>query len=147
VVDFLQETGHRLLLVGPLALPPRFERVADRIERRPLMPFHRLPEVMAQCRRVLAPLEDSPFTRAKSGIKFFEAVLAGCDVLATPIPDVDRFSSPLLRKCRAVDEWRDALSEPPDLSPREREQEIRLLQDRFSIDRQLAPFFDFLRRG
>lgn len=147
VLDFLQESGHRLLLVGPLVLPPRFDRMADRIERLPLMPFHRLPDVMARCRRVLAPLEDSPFTRAKSGIKFFEAVLTGCDVLATPIPDVDRFSSPLLRKCRTADEWRAALGEPPVLASHEREQEICLLQEKFSIDRQLAPFFDFLQRG
>lgn len=100
----------RMLLVGPLHLPSELEPYRSRIDIMSLVPFYQLPSLKAQCRKILAPLEDNFFTRCKSGLKFFEAAVLGCDVLATPIPDIDRFESPLLRKCSEVSDWDIALS-------------------------------------
>jgi glycosyltransferase involved in cell wall biosynthesis len=100
----------RMLVVGPVALPEALQPFADRIQRLGVVPFHALPHLMAQCQSVLAPLEQTVFTQAKSGLKYFEAALVGCEVIATPVPDVDRFVSPLLAKCRSEDDWLRALT-------------------------------------
>jgi len=75
------------------------------------------PYIMAQVETVLTPLEWNDFTICRSGLKFFEAALVGCQAIATPIPNIDRFSSPLLRKCATVEEWEKALAEQVELDP------------------------------
>lgn len=110
ICDVLKKSGDRILLVGPLKVPPQLEELGDQVVTKPLVSFHELAGTMATCATVLGPLEDTVFTRSKSGLKFFEAALAGCDVIATPIPDIDRFDSPLLHKCTTPAEWEAALN-------------------------------------
>lgn len=102
IASHLEKSGGRILLVGPLKIPESLQNMGDKVVTHPLVSFHELAQTMAQCATVLAPLENTVFTLSKSGLKFFEAALAGCDVIATPIPDIDRFESPLLHKCTTL---------------------------------------------
>lgn len=113
----------RMLVVGPVELPEPLRRFRSRIVRQSVVPFHHLPHTMALCDTVIAPLERTPFTNAKSGIKFFEAAVVGCSVIATPIRDIARFDSPLLHKADSSQEWRaafeSALTQPLDDTARD----------------------------
>ncbi len=110
IAMFESSPSERMLLVGPLKLPPELDVYRSRIVVKDLVPFHELSREMAKCQMVMAPLERTIFNDSKSGLKFFEAALVGCHVAATPIPDVDRFESPLLAKCTSEEEWISALS-------------------------------------
>lgn len=118
-------SGSRMLVLGPVAIPKELLPYGDRIDRRTsVVPFYHLPYVMAQVETAIAPLEWNDFTTCKSGLKFFEAAVVGCTVVATPIPDIDRFESPMLRKCRTEADWSSALADPFDLSDEDTEAEI-----------------------
>lgn len=131
------DSGERILLVGPLEIPECLKALENQVVAHPLVSFHELAKTMAQCETVLAPLEDTIFTLSKSGLKFFEAVLAGCNVIATPIPDIDRFTSPLLKKCRNIDEWEEALASAFDLGDDERETEISRIEQLVAVKPQI----------
>lgn len=74
----------RLLIVGPLALPAELEGVADRIDRRALVPWDELPELVAAVDVSLAPLlAERPFAAAKGEIKYLEAAAVGVPTIAT----------------------------------------------------------------
>ncbi len=130
----------RLLIVGPLDLPAPLGGFLDRIERLDFVPFVRLPALMAQVDTVLAPLEESPFNSCKSGLKFFEAALVGCRVVATPIPDIDRFESILLKKCKSEFEWDAALTASCDIEHTTRFAEARRIERLISMDPQVDSF-------
>jgi hypothetical protein len=141
IVERLKNTGERILLVGPLVIPQELLSLGSQVVVSPLVSFHELAKTMAQCVTVLAPLEDTVFTRAKSGLKFFEAALAGCDVIATPIPDIDRFDSPLLHKCRNMSEWEIAINSTKLHDPLERETEIQRIETLVSAKTQMDIWF------
>ncbi|UTL89823.1 hypothetical protein [Pseudomonas fluorescens] len=130
-------SGEKILLVGPLEIPACLKDLEGQVICHPLVSFHELAKTMAQCETVLAPLEDTIFTLSKSGLKFFEAVLAGCSVIATPIPDIDRFDSPLLKKCRSLEDWDLALNSKIGLSDEEREAEISRIENLVSVKPQI----------
>ncbi|MDH1271711.1 glycosyltransferase [Rhizobium pusense] len=118
--------GSRMLVLGPAKIPYELLRLGARVEHRSaVVPFHRLPAMMAQVETVVAPLERNAFTECKSGLKFFEAAAVGCSVVATPIGDIDRFESSLLRKCETSDQWVEALTQPFSLTPEELEVEAQ----------------------
>lgn len=117
ILGKLQKSGQKLLLAGPLDKNDREIDACGFIERHGLVSFSTLPELMAQCKYLLAPLEDNIFNLCKSGIKFMEGAACGCVVIATPIPDMDRFESPLLVKCRAMADWQKAIGEAGDAEP------------------------------
>jgi GT2 family glycosyltransferase len=104
----------RFVVVGNLELDSRFARYGDRIERLPILPWRRLPSVLAGVDVNLAPLEgDNPFTESKSCIKWIEAGLVAVPTIASPRAD-------FLRAVRTgstglfadtPDEWREALGE------------------------------------
>lgn len=147
VCDYLRATGGRILIVGPLQMPDLLLELGDQVVTKPLVSFHELANTMAKCATVLAPLESTIFTRSKSGLKFFEAALAGCDVIATPIPDIDRFDSPLLHKCRTPDEWEAALNCKRLEGAIERETEIARIEHLVSPSTQVDKFLsNFLSR-
>lgn len=74
----------RLLVVGPLTLPPELDAFAPRIERRPLVPWHRLPQAMTAADVCLAPLAPGrPFAAAKGEIKYLEAAALGIPTVAS----------------------------------------------------------------
>ena len=100
----------KLLLAGPIAIPKRLQPYSAQIRKVDYVSFHELPKLMATAEAVLAPLVDNAFSDCKSGLKFFEAALVGCRVIASPIPDIDKFESPLLIKCRSEMQWYEAFS-------------------------------------
>lgn len=102
----------KILVAGPVKIPDSLANYSAQIHKADYVAFHELPRLMAQSKFVLAPLENTEFNQCKSGLKFFEAALAGCTVIATPIPDIDRFESILLRKCSNQTEWLTALTTP-----------------------------------
>jgi len=113
IADYLAEdTGRTLLLFGPVALPNELEPFRDRITLRSVVSFYEMAIEIIGCRMVVAPLIDTIFTQCKSGLKFFEAGALGVSVAATPIPDIDRFESPLLHKCRTPEDWAAAFRAP-----------------------------------
>lgn len=125
----------RMLVLGPAKIPEELLKLGTRVEhRQAVVPFHRLPAVMAQVETVVAPLERNLFTECKSGLKFFEAAAVGCTVVATPIPDIDRFESTLLRKCVSFEQWVEALTTPFSLTPAEREAEVRRVVGLVDVD-------------
>lgn len=124
----------RMLVVGPVKIPSSLTPYSDRITQLPLVAFHELPFLKSTVRTVIAPLEDTPFNSAKSGLKFWEAALVGCTVAATPIPDIDRFESPLLKKCKNEDDWDFALQqEVPDTAIIR--DEVKRISELVSIER------------
>lgn len=70
-----------------------------------------LPEVMAKCSLNIAPLLDNEFNRCKSAIKFLESAAVGVPLVATSIPDFERFSFPGLRFAASLKEWDAQLGE------------------------------------
>lgn len=125
----------RMLVVGPAKIPEELLTFGARIEHRhAVVPFHRLPALMAQVETVVAPLERNAFTECKSGLKFFEAAAVGCSVVATPIGDIERFESSLLRKCDTPQQWLEALTRPFSLMPSVREAEARRIVNMVDAD-------------
>lgn len=120
IASFLKEnTNASFLLFGPVALPEALHPYKNRIHRKSVVPFYEMPKYIRLCSKVLGPLNDNVFATCKSGLKFFEAGVLGTSVAATPIPDIDRFESPLLLKCRTSDDWAAALRAPlPSASAR-----------------------------
>lgn len=144
--DLERAPDHTLLLVGPVAVPAALQPFAARISRVPVTGFYNMPELIATCRTILGPLVENRFAQCKSGLKFFEAGVLGVNVAATPIPDIDRFDSPLLHKCRTPDEWSAAFRAPrPDAALRDAA--VADLAATASLDRQIARWSDtFLDR-
>ena len=80
----LAEPSARLLITGPLALPPELDDLADRVERRALVPWDALPALVASVDVSLAPLlAERPFAAAKGEIKYLEAAAVGVPTVAT----------------------------------------------------------------
>ena len=76
----------RLRVVGELDLSEfaGFEGLGTQVERVAAMPYGDMLRDMEACDIVIAPLElDNPYCDAKSELKFFEGVLAGCAVVAS----------------------------------------------------------------
>lgn len=76
----------RLRIVGDLDLSEfaGFEGLGAQVECVAAMPYGDMLRDMEACDIVIAPLElDNPYCEAKSELKFFEGVLAGCAVVAS----------------------------------------------------------------
>lgn len=67
----------RLAIHGPLDLPARFKRFADRVFRIPFLEGKDYLRALASWQINIAPLENSQFNEAKSNIKFIEAAILG----------------------------------------------------------------------
>jgi hypothetical protein len=72
-----------LWLVGSVAVSPAWNAFGSRVTRIGPLPWTDLPELIAAIDINLAPLEVSPFTEAKSAIKWLEAALVGTPTVAT----------------------------------------------------------------
>jgi glycosyltransferase involved in cell wall biosynthesis len=75
-----------LRIVGFMEINEHLAPYAHRIERVPLQDYFNLQRVAAACEVCLAPLVMNAFNACKSELKFFEAGIVGCPVLATPTP-------------------------------------------------------------
>jgi glycosyltransferase involved in cell wall biosynthesis len=109
ILRFLEaDPEGRFLVVGPVSLP---NTLTDhpRVVRHGLVDYLRLPKLMQQCSTVVAPLEQTIFNECKSRVKFLEACLAGCRLVATPIPDMRAVASQWADLPQTRDEWMVAL--------------------------------------
>lgn len=104
----------RLLVVGPLDLPPEFiPSHGEQVVRADVAPWEELSKLIARVDINLAPLEvGNPFCEAKSELKFLDAALLKIPTIAS----ATAVYSNAIRNgqsgfvCRTVDEWYDALS-------------------------------------
>ena len=101
---------------------------ADRLVILPWMPLETYPAGLAQVDIACASVANTPFNRAKSQIKVYEAAAAGSAVVASPFYAglVDNGSSGLIAE--SVDEWEDGLSHLIDSHATRRMMARRLLR-------------------
>lgn len=122
----------KLLIVGTLQID---ERVfpASRVMRSRWVDYYKLPQIIANSTVTLAPLVPSPFTYAKSHIKFIESAAFGTPAICSPNHDICRHQSDGLYICSNVEEWHtaldSALNSPMDAAERNQmEEHIRTSQ-------------------
>jgi len=86
IMEILEEFKNvKLLIVGPLDLPDNFRKFSNQIIRKELVPWRKLPNLLAGIDINLAPLEmNNPFCEAKSELKFFEAGIVKVPTIASP---------------------------------------------------------------
>lgn len=99
-----------LLLVGAVTPSCRLRR-HPRVTRHEPVAFESLGALMSRCATVIAPLETTPFNRCKSRGKFLEAALAGCRLVATPVPELEAAGSGWIRFADSADEWLTAFQD------------------------------------
>jgi hypothetical protein len=110
ILRFLEtDPGGLFLVVGPVSLPITLTD-HPRVVQHGLVDYLRLPKLMQQCSTVIAPLEQTIFNACKSRVKFLEACLAGCRLIATPIPDMRAVASNWADLPETRDEWVAALA-------------------------------------
>lgn len=100
-----------LLIVGPVAVPRSLTALPN-VSTAPVVNFLRLPALMTMCATVIAPLEASEFNACKSRVKFLEAALGGCHLVASPIPDIRVIGPQHLTLAETMNDWYEALSQP-----------------------------------
>lgn len=140
LLETLRSSGSKMLLMGQVRMNDPELNSCPNIERLPCTTFLRLPQAIAACKFAIAPLESSEFTNGKSAIKFYESALAGCRCLATPIPDIERFDSPLLIKCPSLKHWEEALQRLADYDSGIEEAQIRIIEAQINIETQTDEF-------
>lgn len=125
IAKFLSENNkEKMFILGPLKIPAVLNKFNHRIDHvKEVVPFSHLPYIKANVENIIAPLTNNQFNECKSGLKFFEAMPLGCRVIATPIPDIDRFESEYLYKCKSIEEW-DELTNIPKISHENYEVEL-----------------------
>lgn len=97
-------------VVGPVNLPGGLASLPNVRQMGPVS-YVRLPGLMSSFDTVIAPLETSRFNDCKSRVKYLEATLSGCRLVATPIPDMraaDICNS--ISFASSDDDWYEALS-------------------------------------
>lgn len=108
-----ENPNFNLLVVGPVHVPYSIATLPN-VMVAPVVNFLRLPALMSTCATVIAPLEKTRFNVCKSRVKFLEAALAGCRLIASPIPDMAAVGPENLTLADNGDEWYEALSLVPD---------------------------------
>lgn len=84
--ELMQEITNIVLVIGGLLdLPNKFKKFEDRIERKPLVHWTELPAIIKSVDINLAPLEDNPFCKAKSELKYIEAAILKVPTVASKI--------------------------------------------------------------
>jgi len=101
----------QLLVVGPVTVPQSIASLPN-VSVTPAVNYLRLPSLMSLCNTVIAPLEKSAFNACKSRVKFLEAALSGCRLIASPIPDMQMIGADHLELADNLNDWYEALSEP-----------------------------------
>ena len=131
----MENPDYTLMVVGPVAMPQALAALPS-VSTAPAVSFLRLPGLMSLCSTVIAPLELSEFNECKSRVKFLEAALAGCRLLATPIPDMREIGVGRLELMESSDDWYEALSAAPPAadSRRRAEANVEFLQSAAHVD-------------
>lgn len=148
IANFLSVSSHRkLFVIGPVFRPIELIPFEAQITQIEVVPFYEMTSLIASCRIVLGPLVINPFAVCKSGLKFFEAASLGVRVAATPIPDIDRFESPLLYKCTTPEHWENAFLDDAALDYQLSEQAAEAVCSEVALDKQMKIWIDaFLGR-
>lgn len=105
----LEQPRTDFLVVGPVALPFSLSALQN-VHVMDAIGYWRVPGLMSDCATVIAPLEDSGFNQCKSRVKFLEAALAGCRLIASPIPDMKELGEERLVLPSSLNDWYEALS-------------------------------------
>ena len=132
----LSENSHfKLLVVGPVAVPQGIASLPN-VYVAPVVNYLRLSGLMAKCSTVIAPLEDSAFNACKSRVKFLEAALSGCRLIASPIPDMQTIGDKHMTFAANSDDWYEALSEPLGSTEQQAlvKRNFAFLKDHSSVD-------------
>ncbi|MEM1200366.1 MAG: hypothetical protein AAGI06_13760 [Pseudomonadota bacterium] len=91
-------------LPGPLLTHPRVKREAS--------PSTLTPELdLARVACIIAPHADTKRDRCASRIGFLQASLAGCQYVASPLPDLSGIDGSNLRLATNLSEWHDQIQE------------------------------------
>ena len=102
-----------LWLLGAIDGGVEWGGAESRVRRIPLVPWRKLPDLLAQLDINLAPLVmDNPFSQSKSEIKFMEAGLVGVPTIASPTAAFRHAIRPGENGLLAADEneWKDNLA-------------------------------------
>lgn len=130
----LENKGSSLMIVGPVAVPPGIAALPN-VTVAPVVNFLRLPSLMTMCSTVIAPLEMSAFNSCKSRVKFLEAALSGCHLIATPIPDMKKIGTPRLSLAENKDDWYRMLSSfSENFGEAEKESNFNYLIENCNVD-------------
>jgi len=97
-----------LLIVGELSIKDS-RLPAERVMQRPWVAYENLPTVIAASHVTLAPLMQTPFTHAKSHIKFTESAAFGTPSICSPNQDIGRHEVEGLYVASNQQEWEKAL--------------------------------------
>lgn len=100
-------------VVGALSLPKKIQKLKN-IKIMPVVNYYKLPKIMSECYTVIAPLEKSVFNECKSRVKFLEAAISGCRLVATGIQDMKEVGENHLHIPKTSDEWYQLLANPDD---------------------------------
>lgn len=115
--------------VGPVELPGSIASLPN-VRQMGAVAYSRLPDLMSGFATVIAPLEKSLFNECKSRVKFLEACLAGCRLVATPIPDMVTAGNDSLAFANNDDDWyENLLTEVATPSDSEQSALCRLIRD------------------
>lgn len=113
----LENPDFSLLIVGPVAIPSGLAALPN-VSAAPVVNYFRLPNLMTMCATVIAPLENSAFNACKSRVKFLEAALTGCRLVASPIPDMCAIGEEHMDLAANANDWYEALSNPLGVNER-----------------------------
>lgn len=149
IANFLELSAKNTLFVaGPVFIPSTLDLFRNQIITTKVVTFYEMASLISLCRMVIGPLIINEFNVCKSGLKFFEAGALGVQVAATPIPDVDRFISPLLHKCTDVEQWANAFLDNTALDFNILEQAAEAVCSEAALDKQMSIWIDaFLGRN
>lgn len=109
----IENPDFTLLVVGPVEIPAAFAALPNVITN-PVVNYLRLPSLMKNCETVIAPLETGFFNDCKSRVKFLEAALSGCRLIASPITDMKEIGRPYLELAETKGQWYELLSTLPN---------------------------------
>ncbi|MDC0434811.1 glycosyltransferase [bacterium] len=99
----------KLLIVGKLDVDEKmFPR--HRIARLNWIDYFKLPQIIANSSVTLAPLVRSPFTYAKSHIKYVESAAFGTPAICSPTDDICRHQSKGLHIASTTFQWKKAIN-------------------------------------
>jgi glycosyltransferase involved in cell wall biosynthesis len=97
------------VVLGPLKLPGALA-FHPRVHTYPPCNYFRLSSVMSGCSIAIAPLVRGEFNDCKSRVKFLEASVAGCQLIASPIDDMTRAAEGRIALPTTPNEWAEVLT-------------------------------------
>lgn len=112
ILEIMKKYPHVYLKIGGcLELPREYDMMSDRIVRKDMVPWQRLPEEIAKTDINLMPLEDTFFHKCKSENKWMEAAFVGVPTIATYNEEIAGATSDGkdIVLCHNLEEWHDEL--------------------------------------